>query len=434
MSYSAQLRVPCASLAIVLALSGCQSTRTRGGLAIDGGPPVERDGSWVGDDAARATDDAGIGGDAETDRDAGRGGGPRILELTADRTSITDGQYVTLSVIATDPDGPGDVLGATITDADTGAPLGALEPVGAGNFATTVFWSEIHDARPIDLVADEVRTFAVTVIDATGATDTDTFSLTLTCGPGVACDGRCATLDTSSNCGACGNGCRDVSRCVATATGHECRCPDGYDFCGADVCQSLALTERCGACGAVCSGGTGCFTDGAGDYECRCFGDEVLCAGTCTELTTEQHCGACGNRCPAGTLCQPGASALVCGTSIDERSATQSIAVDGGTNTFRFNGLPSAVPSGTDMRVTVTANGDYNSIGETGTVVVDGTTLGTIGGAGSCGWRSWIFTVLDTAPLVVDGTVVVSVRNTSSVDRRECSGSTDEIYVRIQTL
>ncbi|MFT4038974.1 MAG: hypothetical protein QM692_12390 [Thermomicrobiales bacterium] len=106
---------------------------------------------------------------------------------------------------------------------------------------------------------------------------------TLVCAaPAVACAGQCVTLDTTSNCGACGRRCAAGQSCVGGACRSANDCGNGETACGALCCGSDEVCQHNLVC-AACGGST-----------------EPCCAGnTCDGgLTCVVNVGLCGPNIP----------------------------------------------------------------------------------------------------------------------------------------
>jgi hypothetical protein len=98
-----------------------------------------------------------------------------------------------------------------------------------------------------------------------------------------------------------------------------------------------------------------------------------------------------------------------------------SIAASGGTSQLTFNNVPLAVMSSGTVKVS--ASGDFDTASETGTVKIEGTTLGTIGG-NTCAPSS-TFSVGNMVPYVADGSVTVTFTTSAGVDLGGCSGQSE---------
>lgn len=130
---------------------------------------------------------------------------------------------------------------------------------------------------------------AVQVLD-TQVTDVGTVQLT--------------ALDTTQNCGTCGNTCISPNTCVdGTCT---LVCPEGMARCG-DACVTLATDEEnCGQCGNACGpppanavrdckNGTCSFACQSSYADC----DGNAANGCEANIASELHCGSCGAACAA---------------------------------------------------------------------------------------------------------------------------------------
>ncbi len=123
-------------------------------------------------------------------------------------------------------------------------------------------------------------------------------------------DGCEATLDTLTDCGACGTACTIANGTPTCATG-ACAveaCDSGFDDCNGDAsdgCEApLDTLTDCGACGMGCSVPSGtatCATGTCAVDTCPanlgdCNGDPT--DGCETDLRVHpSHCGACGASC-----------------------------------------------------------------------------------------------------------------------------------------
>jgi hypothetical protein len=142
--------------------------------------------------------------------------------------------------------------------------------------------------------------FAVSLALLAGCTDE------LVCPAGeIDCDGRCVSLLTDANCGACGAAVGPLEVCAAGTPA----CAPEADVCDG-VCTSLAHDpQHCGACDTACAEDAFCTTaEGATSCTAACPGGFTACGRACVDLLADRfHCGACGNACPAGQACRDGA-------------------------------------------------------------------------------------------------------------------------------
>src|SRR5271165_6974251 len=140
------------------------------------------------------------------------------------------------------------------------------------------------------------------------------------CGAGYSiCHGGCSQLSSDTrNCGACGNDCAQLPNvsaaglaCVLGRCSYQCAagygdCTDAGTGCGA----SLESTSNCGACGAACASSAPlCTLSDAGRFGCTpaCPLGTTGCGTSCTNVMTDRNnCGACGTACAVGTRCSVG--------------------------------------------------------------------------------------------------------------------------------
>ncbi len=161
------------------------------------------------------------------------------------------------------------------------------------------------------------------------------------CEPGYGdCDGDLETngcearLNTTENCGACGNACQNGTECMLLDNAWQCGCPAGYRACpfwdGFDCRDILSDPNNCGGCGITCQSGEGINAVVASSTSvCRGGVCDLLCKsgradcngfsgdGCEVDLQTDpHHCGACGNECDLaiGQPCVKGECVVVeCG-------------------------------------------------------------------------------------------------------------------------
>lgn len=176
------------------------------------------------------------------------------------------------------------------------------------------------------IYSDGCETLTTTTSDCGGCgivcqgTNTTQFSCTNgvctnTCAQGYGdCDsdptnGCESQLNTTTNCGACGNPCSPANSTGTCASG-TCQivtCNQGYADCNmnpADGCETHTASDafNCGGCGIQCAATKVC-TNSA----CTCRSGETLCSGICVDTSSDHNnCGACGNVCPVGQVCSSG--------------------------------------------------------------------------------------------------------------------------------
>jgi Stigma-specific protein, Stig1 len=170
---------------------------------------------------------------------------------------------------------------------------------------------------------------------------------TYTCRPGFGdCDGNAAngceaSLDTTTNCGACRVACNSMNPICDLAMG---RCVSGCSSgtrCGEICVDTTNTVTNCGSCGNVCPtpanamptcAASRCgFTCNAGFGDC----DGNTANGCETNLSTSSlHCGRCGTTCSSAAngagICSLGVCGLRCnaGFADCDRSAANGCEVD----------------------------------------------------------------------------------------------------------
>lgn len=184
------------------------------------------------------------------------------------------------------------------------------------------------------------------------------------CGAGFAdCDGVAANgcetaLDTPSDCGSCGAACA-LAHATAACSGGSCvvgRCASGWGDCDGVVtngCEnSLDSLSDCGACGRGCS--LPHSSESCGSGSCRigsCDGGWDDCNGNAsdgceTDLSgDESNCGSCGNRCPQFERCG-GGSCSCAGFPNYGLHGTTCLPSCGGLAGMHGVGIPLCCPSG----------------------------------------------------------------------------------------
>ncbi|MDP3273782.1 MAG: hypothetical protein Q8Q09_01210 [Deltaproteobacteria bacterium] len=138
---------------------------------------------------------------------------------------------------------------------------------------------------------------------------------------------RCgmACVDTQSDlshCGACGMPCAARANSAVTCGTGACRytCNAGFGDCDgnpANGCEaSLNTASNCGACGTACSGATPVCDGARGVCASGCTAGQTRCGMSCVDTqNTLAHCGACGNACASTANAVASCAMGACGSS-----------------------------------------------------------------------------------------------------------------------
>jgi hypothetical protein len=216
---------------------------------------------------ANAASDAGGAGDANGASDAGAtsdadgasdsGGGPIILNLSTNVTTMTSNEQLIVTAVVTDAAGINQVIGGTLADPGAGT-YGAFQvSTTSGAWSLTLTWTAIGQVKPIDSgVGGQSRVFRATFYDQAGRTTSRDLTVQLSCGANDTtdsfCGGQCFDLETDKDhCGTCGNACAIGTSCTQGA----CVCPvAGQVVCPPGYCYDLQKDpHNCGTCGNACS-------------------------------------------------------------------------------------------------------------------------------------------------------------------------------------
>lgn len=225
-------------------------------------------------------------------------------------------------------------------------------------------------------------------------------------GPADGCE---TPLNTTQNCGACGNACNPVNTTGPVCGASGCTygaCNPGFDDCDgneANGCETpLNTNSDCGACGIACvipTGGTA--SCGSGTCVKACSGGYANCDNNfndgCESLSTTTDCGGCGQGCnpphatgigcPGGTCsfsgCQAGWGD--CGAGAGCEQALTTLQHCGGCNQ-PCNPQHATGPSCASGTCTFTCQGGFDDcVGGGGANAGCETTLGTNQNCNGCG-------------------------------------------------
>ncbi len=198
------------------------------GVLLSCGGPADELGSGAGpgSSSAAATETSSSGDPTTTTSSGGTttdpvpSGPPRILDLGADLTAMTEDDTVTFTAALDDPDGDDDVAWGELRRADDDAVVAAFARARSGRWTASVTWTSLAGtlsfAGPIEV--EVIATFADLADERAQAAAT----LTLYCAglSGGACVGTCVDFDSSDvHCGGCDQPC--ATRCQAGT------CPPG---------------------------------------------------------------------------------------------------------------------------------------------------------------------------------------------------------------
>ena len=145
-------------------------------------------------------------GDGPTTTMGAPGSDPVVIELLADRTSMTEGDSVTFTAVVVDADGLDTIVGGKLLTADGTGFYGAFAALGGGTYQIVLSWTMIGETTKIEFAGQsQMRGFLADFVDLDGKHGTRTIEIKLTCDDGSACDGSCVNLDYDpDNCGKCG--------------------------------------------------------------------------------------------------------------------------------------------------------------------------------------------------------------------------------------
>jgi hypothetical protein len=133
-------------------------------------------------------------------------GGPQLLTLGVNTTTLTPAGELVFSAVVTHPAGLDAIAGGTLKDPESGGTYGGF---GAGTqkgaFEVRLRWYDINAVRPATFDGQTERTFVAEFFDIAGRRATRSAVVTLSCGgPGNwACQGKCtADPNVALDCGA----------------------------------------------------------------------------------------------------------------------------------------------------------------------------------------------------------------------------------------
>ena len=167
---------------------------------------------------------SGSSGAAGTSGGAGTGGSnpgsPQIVSATTDIPTLSTDNVVTITVVATDPDGLADLAGGSVVHPGGGT-YGALQAGStAGSFSLALVWTEVNAVSPITTEGTKAaaRTLEIQIFDREGNRATTPLTIMLHCSAvfSTACAGNCSNIN--NNDFDCGITCDNRRACTAPAT------------------------------------------------------------------------------------------------------------------------------------------------------------------------------------------------------------------------
>jgi hypothetical protein len=128
------------------------------------------------------------------------------------------------------------------------------------------------------------------------------------------CDGMCMnTEQAQAHCGACGNACGPDEICIFgncvcenPDCGDDDECPLPTELCSGQCVNTQSDPTNCGQCGEICREGQSC-TDGKCEPEgWECCGTAGCHYTTGPNAVNHWHCGGCNRKCPGNQSCIEG--------------------------------------------------------------------------------------------------------------------------------
>jgi hypothetical protein len=138
--------------------------------------------------------------------------------------------------------------------------------------------------------------------------------------PGTCTGGVCGAIATSPDgtvCDPAATPCRTDGTCKAGACGPQGTRPDGYNYnpasyvarcCGGSA-TTIDTNSNCGACGTSCGGGSSCIQR-QGEYYCSCTLNAQCWSGCCSTFYGTPYVCAASNCAGTCIACSGGASCV----------------------------------------------------------------------------------------------------------------------------
>lgn len=217
-------------------------------------------------------------------------GGPQILQLRSNTTTLRPNGTLVITAVVTDPNGIDDVIGGTLLDPTTGSSYAAFATTATeGSYQVSLTWSAINTVAPIEAP----RVFRAEFFDQAGNRGSGDLTISFACDSATLtpCAGRCVDLLTNhAHCGTCGN---DLHRApdgpVPNGRLWDSHCENGAPACdsGYLLCDRFCVdpgVEHCGGCNIGCT---------APANACLCVDEECTargCGFTTPFLRTRRSC------------------------------------------------------------------------------------------------------------------------------------------------
>ncbi len=192
--------------------------------------------------------------------------GPNIQSISLSSNRLNSDQSAELTVVVTDVDGAGDIIGPLLIEPVSGTTLGTLSSPAAGTFTATISWDTWSNVDPIAFVSGGgVRFIRVQFSDNAGHQVTATQRVELfcdgnlpacdnTCGF-VECDGECAGVEEPPSaaqlCAGCNTGCANNAGANAVCFNPDPSCGGGADCVLAVNDNQQVESSTCRVVGAI---------------------------------------------------------------------------------------------------------------------------------------------------------------------------------------
>ncbi len=204
-----------------------------------------------------STGDASTG-DAGLDGRGGHGLPPTILQASANTGVLKSGGTLSISVIATDPDGVDDLIGGVVQSISGATYASLITSAQEGTYQVDLPWDKINLTEPIEIPPGRQvsRSFVIVVFDQAGASATKTVSVLLASNIAnwAVCGGEAVDPLSPQHCGACRYSCRDS---FGRSYGGGVCVDNGGVFCAKGKSIFLAAADGSATCAERCGQAAG---------------------------------------------------------------------------------------------------------------------------------------------------------------------------------